>query len=743
MNTKRIKQMIPLGVILLIFAGIIVFSPILRGDQVSKSKTSENEKVSEGIAPSGTGELNRLQYEKSPYLIQHADNPVDWWPWCDEAFALAKAESKPIFLSIGYSSCHWCHVMEHESFEDEEVAKILSKYFISIKLDREERPDIDAIYMQVCQMMTGSGGWPLSIFMTPDMKPFYAGTYIPRYSQYNRPGFVDLLNQIGQMWASEEDRARILADGDKVTQALLESKLTSTGIKLTEEELKNGFRELSNRFDPVYGGFGQAPKFPSPHNLSFLLRYWKRSGDKDALAMVEKTLDSMRRGGIYDQVGLGFARYSVDQQWLTPHFEKMLYDQAMLAIAYIEAYQVTGKEKYADIAREIFTYVLRDMKSPEGGFYSSENADSEGEEGKFYVWTKEEIQEVLGKKDAPIVMRFYGVDQGSNFDGGTNILYVRKSIENFAKEEKLTVDEVKSIIERSRQKLFDAREKRIRPSLEDKILTDWNGLMIAAFAKAAQALDEPIYAEAAVNAIDFILDEMRDENGRLLHRYRDGESAIRAFLDDYAFLTWGLLELYEATFDPRFLTEAITLADDTIRLFWDDEDKGFYFTGSDSEKLITRTKELYDGAIPSGNSVMGLNLFRLGRMTMNQKYDEKAHGILDAFGRVVMSQPSAFSQFLCTLDFGIGPTKEIVIAGATGDESTRTMIDAIQERFLPRKVLLFHADGDKGKEIEKLVPFIASQTMLDESATAYVCENFACKAPTSDLNKMLEYIETN
>ncbi|HHT9123488.1 MAG TPA: thioredoxin domain-containing protein, partial [Candidatus Wunengus sp. YC63] len=496
------------------------------------------------------GKPNHLINEKSPYLLQHAYNPVDWYPWGEEAFQKAARENKPIFLSIGYSTCHWCHVMEYESFEDEEVAKILNENFVSIKVDREERPDIDNIYMTVCQAMTGSGGWPLNLFLTPERKPFYAGTYFPKTERYGNPGFIAILKQISNLWKTNKES--VLTSSEQVVKVLQTVSEPSTTETLTSDTLKHAYEQMTGNYDNIYGGFGTSPKFPTPHNYTFLLRWWKRSNDPTALEIVEKTLDRMGRGGIYDQLGGGFHRYSTDEYWLVPHFEKMLYDQALLAMAYIEAYQATGKEFYADIVKDIFTYILRDMTSPEGGFYSAEDADSEGVEGKCYVWTPDEIIKILGEKDGKIFCDFYDVSKEGNFEE-KNILHVDKEINAFARLEGIKLEDLREMLSKARAKLFTVREKRIRPHKDDKILTSWNGLMIAALAKGAQALNEPKYAQAAMRAADFISNTLRLKDGSLLKRYRLGEAAIPGHLDDYAYFVWGLIDLYEATFEVKYL----------------------------------------------------------------------------------------------------------------------------------------------------------------------------------------------
>jgi uncharacterized protein YyaL (SSP411 family) len=684
---------------------------------------------------------NRLFYEKSPYLLQHAHNPVDWYPWGDEAFSRAADEDKPIFLSVGYSACHWCQVMEAESFEDEEVAGLLNEHFVSVKVDREERPDVDNIYMAVCQSMTGSGGWPLTIVMTPERKPFFAGTYFPKEAKFGRQGLMQILPQIANLW--ENQREKLVEMGDQATKMIRKLSSSTQAGELSVKNLEEAFFLLQGRFDARYGGFGGAPKFPSGHTLSLLLRWWKRSGEEKALAMVEKTLDAMRRGGMHDHLGFGFHRYSTDAKWLVPHFEKMLYDQAMLAVAYVEAYQATGKTEYAETARQLFTYALRDMTSPDGGFYSAENADSEGEEGKFYVWTQDEIKKILGERQADVFLRFYGVTERGNFEGSRNVLHIDTRIEELAKKEGMTPEELREILDKSRGMMFAARKKRMHPSKDDKILTDWNGLMIAAMAKGAQALDRPDYAQVAGSAADFLLKNLRRSDGRLLHRYREGEAAIPGYLDDYAFLIWGLLELYQATFETRYLTEAVTLTDDMLKIFWDEKEGGFFFTGDDAEKVLARTKEVYDGAIPSGNSVALLDLLRLGRMTAKEELEEKAAALMRSFGGQITRSPTGFTQFLIGVDFALGPTKEIVIAGQLDGEDTRRMLRAIGQRFLPRQVLILHPGDEKREAIEQLASFVKEQYSIDGKATAYVCENYACELPTTNVDEMISRIESD
>ena len=690
-------------------------------------------------------QANRLIKEKSPYLLQHAYNPVDWHGWHEEAFEKARQENKPIFLSIGYSTCHWCHVMEKESFEDPEVAALLNEVFVSIKVDREERPDLDHVYMTVCQMMTGSGGWPLTIVMTPEKKPFFAATYIPKTGRFGRPGMMDLVPQIGQVWKTRH--GEVLESAAGITEALHHLEKEDAGQDLDRAVLELAYAELSRRFDPAYGGFSGAPKFPTPHTLSFLLRYWKRTGKIEALSMVEKTLQELRWGGIFDQVGYGFHRYSTDKEWLVPHFEKMLYDQAMLAIAYLEAYQATGNSLYADTAGEIFTYVLRDMRSPEGAFYSAEDADSEGVEGKFYLWSEKELREILSQEEADLMVRAFQVQKEGNFTEevtgkktGANILYPGRSLTGVVAA--LQIPDGERIIDRARRKLFEAREKRIHPHKDDKILTDWNGLMIAALAKGAQVLGEERYALAASEAMGFVREKMRTPEGRLLHRYREGDAGIASSVDDYAFVIWGLIELYGATFDAGHIETAMALSKDMVAHYWDLDRGGFFFTPDDGESLIVRKKEIYDGAIPSGNAVAVLNFLRLSRLTGQAEYEEKAEGIMKAFSGQVRRMPSGYTQFLCSLDFALGPCFEVVVAGPSEGRDTLEMVNALRARFLPNHVALVRPSDKDASLLDRIAGFVKNHVPRDGKAAAYVCTDHACKAPTTNLEEMLSFLES-
>lgn len=666
---------------------------------------------------------NRLIHEKSPYLLQHAFNPVDWYPWGPEAFEKAKNEDKPIFLSCGYSCCHWCHVMERESFEDEEVAEVLNKHFISIKVDREERPDIDHIYMTVCQAMTGHGGWPLTIFMTPDRKPFFAGTYFPKHDRMGMSSLMTLLDKVIAAW--ENNRDTLLDSSSKITDAISQPE-EYAAEDISKDLMHEAFTSFKSEFDSIFGGFGRAPKFPTPHNLYFLLRYWYLTKEGTALKMVETTLDSMHKGGIFDSIGFGFCRYSTDRKWLVPHFEKMLYDNALLAIAYLETYQATKNERHAEVARQIFTYVLRDMTAPEGGFYSAEDADSEGVEGKFYVWTVDEVRRVLGEEAGEKFCKLFDITPQGNFEGHN----IPNLINNTISEDE------RAFVEDCRLKLFDYREKRTHPYKDDKILTAWNGLMIAAMAIGGRILVEQKYTDAAEKAVSFIEANLIRNDGRLLARYRDGESNFPAYVDDYAFLIWGLIELYETTYNPQYLSRAVQFNKDLLRLFWDKENGGLFIYGSDSEQLIARPKEVYDGATPSGNSVATLNFLRLARLTGNHELEIIADRQFRTFGGFIQRVPRGYSFFMTALLFAQTATKEIVMVSEKGTKDIHPMLDILREDFRPFTVTMFYSDITN--EIKSVAPFVENYSTVDGKTTAYVCENFACQAPITDVDKLRE-----
>jgi uncharacterized protein YyaL (SSP411 family) len=678
-----------------------------------------------------TAESNRLLNEKSPYLLQHAHNPVDWYPWGDAAFDKAREEDKPVFLSIGYSTCHWCHVMERESFEDEEVAGLMNEVFVSIKVDREERPDIDTTYMTVAQLMTGRGGWPLTIIMTPEKKPFFAATYIPKSSRQGMPGMLDLIPRVQDLWLNR--REEIEDSAESIVRILQETGEQSfPGEPLSSDHLDTAFHDLADSYDQIHGGFGRAPKFPAAHNLIFLIRYWERTGETRALDIAEHTLQVMRLGGIYDHVGFGFHRYSTDREWLVPHFEKMLYDQAMLSMAYLEAHAATGKEEYAETAREIFTYVLRDLRGIEGAFHSAEDADSEGVEGKFYLWSKSEIDEALGPL-APAVVDSFNVAEEGNYTveatgirNGANIFHLTEQM-----EDSQTVQWSKA-----RSVLFDARERRIRPLKDDKVLTDWNGLMIAALAKGGRILDEGRFTEAASGAADFVLSRMRDSDGRLFHRYREGEAALQANLADYSFFSLGLLELYQTTFESRYLQEALSLLNLMAEYFWDHKEGGFYFTPEDGEQLLGRRKESIDSALPSGNSVALQALTMASRITADSKWEEMANRTGSVFSQLLSEYPSAHTYFLTGGLLLLGPSYEIVVVGKGEDKDTRAMLDVIRSVYLPNKVVIRKDISHDSAALSEMVPYIDGYTALDGRATAYVCQGFVCELPTSDLETL-------
>lgn len=680
---------------------------------------------------------NRLINEASPYLLQHAHNPVDWYPWSDEAFKASKKQDKPVFLSIGYSTCHWCHVMERESFTDADTAAILNKHFISIKVDREERPDVDAIYMNAVQAMTGSGGWPLSVFLTPEGKPFYGGTYFPPNDVYGRPSFKRILLTIADAW--ENRREQLLESADKVGEILTSLGKQYGQSSLSPKLLDTAKSHLENIFDNTHGGFGSAPKFPQPSNLSMLLRYWHRTGDTKALAMVTKTLDAMANGGIYDHIGGGFHRYSTDSQWIVPHFEKMLYDQALISKVYVEAFQITKDEKYASVTKEIFDYVLRDMTDSKGGFYSAEDADSQGKEGAFYVWKPKEIEKILGTSEAQIFNEYYSVTDSGNFERNKSILNVTNSIEaltiQFGKER----SEVENILSQGRTKLLAYRSKRPRPHRDDKIITGWNGLMISSLAQGGVVLYEPKYVDAAEKATDFVLSTLRTD-ARLRRYYRNGKAVEQGVLDDYAFMTMGLLDLYEATFNTKWLIEAKKLTNEMMELFGDGKGGGFYLTGKDSERLIMRSLPAYDGAIPSGNSIAALALLKLGHFTMEQRFPERAQHLLETFSSRLEQSPMSLSAMLTAVDFWNGPIQEIVIAGDRRQAETKEMLNLIRSKFLPNSIVLFHEGDRADSTIYEIVPFIKNQTGINGRATAYVCRNYVCKQPVNDIDALDELL---
>jgi len=689
------------------------------------------------------GKPNRLVDEKSPYLLQHAYDLVDWYPWGDEAFEKARQENKPIFLSIGYSTCHWCHVMGEESFSDPEVAGLMNEVFINIIVDREERPDIDSIYTNIAVSMNGTSGWPLNVMMTSDQKPFYTETYIPRENRFERIGMLDLIPQLKTAWENQNDELLGIAEEVAVKVNQIASTSRRGDLALDQALLDKTYQQLDAQFDAKNGGFGTDPKFPTPHKLLFLLRYWMRTGNEHALEMVETSLQAMRLGGVYDQLGFGFHRYATDEAWQQPHFEKMLYDQALLAMVYTEAYQVTGKPEYAQTVHEIFAYVLRDVTAPSGGFYSAEDADSDGEEGSFYLWTVDEICTILDEEDADLFINAFNMaEQGNYIDpiqakpSGKNILFLSQPIRTLAADLQIPEAELVSRLDAARQQLFSERGMRLTLHRDDKILTDWNGFMIAALAKAGQVFNDPAYTQAAQNAADFLLTEMKAEDGRLLHRFLEGEADLSAYIDDYAFFTWGLIELYESTFDTRYLEQALHLTEELRAHFWDDEDGGFYLTPQDGEDLLVRQKVGKDRDLPSGNSAAMLNLLRLNRMTADAQLEDKAVDIVQSFALQIDGVPSDYSLMMNAVDFGVGPSYEVVIAGDPLEADTQAMLSALRAEFIPNKVVLLRPPGES-PEIVRLAGYIKNYTSWNGQATAYVCLNYYCELPTTDISQML------
>jgi uncharacterized protein YyaL (SSP411 family) len=674
---------------------------------------------------------NRLSKESSPYLLKHAANPVDWYPWGEEAFAQAKEQGKPIFLSIGYSTCHWCNVMEEESFADPQVADLINEVFVAVKVDREERPDIDQIYMKACQLLSPSCGWPLTLFLAPDGKPFYAATYIPKENRFGRLGLMELIPRVKQLW--QEERQEVLKSAESINAAIISSTIHLPGAELDASQLDIAFKAYTDNYDSQYGGFGQATKFPNANIFLYLLRYWKRNGNAQALAMVEQTLTAMRQGGIFDHLGFGFHRYSTDRMWRLPHFEKMLYDQALLIIAYIETYQATTNKKYAQTAKEIIDYVLADMTSPEGGFYSAESADSEGEEGRFYLWQDTEIKQILNDEETASAQSTFQIKKEGNYidpltrkKTGLNILYLA--------DDSKPPNEFKTI----RPKLLKARNLRVRPDLDDKILTDWNGLMIGALARAAKALDQQEFGKAAQKGAAFILANLRSREGKLLHRWRLGKAGLEGNAADYTFLIWGLLELFEWDFDVRWLATAHELTNELIKDFWDNKLGGFYLTTAQRDSLLPRIKESTDSALPSSNSLAMHNLIRLSRLTGNHMFDKKAAKISSVFSGKVKDSAPAYPMLLASLDFALSPSQEVVIVGHHGADDTKKMLRVLRQNYAPNTVVLFRPANEEKPPIVKYAGFLEFMTAIDNKATAYVCTNFKCNFPTTDPAQMLE-----
>jgi len=685
---------------------------------------------------------NRLAAEKSLYLRLHAENPVDWLPWGEEALQLARREDKLIFLSIGYSTCHWCHVMARESFADPDVARLMNDLFVAIKVDREERPDLDNLYMTVCQLLTGSGGWPLTIILTPDQEPVFAATYLPKESRAGRQGMLDLIPWLKELWQSR--RGELRASGREIVAALRQLPSASPGDPV-QSSIEAGMAALASRYDQRDGGFGPGPKFPLAANLFFLLRFWHRTRNEVALAMTESSLAAMRRGGIHDHLGGGFHRYATDAAWRLPHFEKMLYDQALLAIAYTEAYQATGRAIWAETAREILAYVERDLRGPEGGFCAAEDAESGGEEGKFYLWRLEEIRDFLSPEEVELAVAVYDLRPEGNFsveaDGrrtGDNVLFCPADDVVMAARLGITETELAHRLEVIRTKMSVRRRSRPRPRRDEKILTDWNGLMIAAFATAARVFDDDGYRRQARDVADFLLSSSRTkEDYRLLHAFQDGAAFITGHLDDYAFLLWGLVELYEATFRPHYLREALQIGRQLVAHFWDPETGGFFLTADDAEKLLVRPKEAYDGALPSGNAVALINFLRLGRLTGEPWLEEKAHDIARAFTGLAHDNPAAHIHLLTGIDLLLRPGQEIVVVGRRAGNDTQAMLAAINSGFRPNTVVLLRPTDEDPAEVDAAAPFASHFVAHDGRATAYPCRNRQCSLPVSDPRELM------
>ncbi len=682
------------------------------------------------LPPDGGTHYNRLIFEKSPYLLQHAENPIDWYPWSEEALARAGAENKPIFLSIGYATCHWCHVMARESFADREIAALLNRNFVSIKVDREERPDLDSIYMKISQEVTGSGGWPLNVILTPECKPFLVGTYFPKENRSGRPGLLEILTKTVEFW--EQDREKLIESANRVVELVSGASQAATTLGKPDTQLFAGaFLQLEANYDQEHGGFGRAPKFPVPHQYLFLLRHWRRTGEEAARDMVVRTLTALRQGGIYDQLGFGFHRYSTDRQFLLPHFEKMLYDQALLALAYLEAYQAAGDSLLAETAREIFTYVARDLTAPEGGFYSAEDADSEGEEGIFYLWSQPEIIEVLGAEQGLLFSAKYRIKPEGNFLDEASGEQKGLNIPHLGSDD-VRLDELAEC----RRLLLDQRAERIRPLRDDKIITAWNGLMIAALARGGRVLDDSELTGRAARAADFLLKNMKDDSGRLWRSYRRGTARIAAFQDDYAYLVWGLLELFESTFEPRYLEEAVALNRTMLKLFADEESGALTFSGRGNEKLLMTVREFYDGALPSGNSVALFNLAKLAIFLDDQELATRAEKLAAACGLAAADYPAGQTMFLTALDLLHGPISEIVVAGKKEEPLVREALRLINAAFAPERVVLFREEGEAGARLTGMIPWLEGKNSPEAPVTIYLCQNFTCQKPINDLAEL-------
>jgi uncharacterized protein YyaL (SSP411 family) len=669
---------------------------------------------------------NHLINETSPYLLQHAHNPVDWYPWGEEAFAKAKAEDKPVLVSIGYSACHWCHVMEHESFEDEETARLMNEHFVNIKVDMEERPDVDQIYMTFVQLTTGRGGWPMNVFMTADKLPFFGGTYFPPVSRYNMPGFKQILLSVAEAYRDKRDE--LMHSANDILGEMRRVGLSEfSPVGLSVEQLDTAFNSFARTFDAVNGGFGGAPKFPPSMSLEFLLRYYKRTGNENALDIVKKTAEKMAYGGICDQLGGGFHRYAVDAVWLVPHFEKMLYDNAQLIRVYLHLYQITKDELYKRVAGETLAYVMREMLDETGAFYSTQDADSEGVEGKFFVWTPEEIEEIIGEKDAQIFSFFYDVSEEGNFEE-KNILNIKVSPAETAKLFKLTEAELNEILSSGRERLFAVREKRIKPFRDEKVLTAWNGLMLAAFAEAAAVLDREDLLDVARRNADFVLENLQKDS-RLLRTWKDGEAKLNAYLEDYANFADGLLELYQASGETRYLKEAKRLADVMVTEFWDEERGGFFFTSNDHEELLVRTKDYTDNASPSGNSAAADVFLKLAKLAGDERYERFAVTVLRLTAPQIGRYPQGFGRALSAIEFYINKVKEVVIIGKKGSDLEKEIF----REFLPSKVVVL---SENARDDAEFIPLLRDRGMIDGKPTAYVCEDFVCQRPVTAADEL-------
>jgi uncharacterized protein YyaL (SSP411 family) len=744
--------------------GFLALTWLVTANHSDADLTPAGARRSESAATEKLEHTNRLAHEKSPYLLQHAHNPVDWYSWGEEAFAKARQENKPIFLSVGYSTCHWCHVMAHESFENEEVAAIMNREFVNIKVDREERPDVDRVYMTFVQATTGGGGWPMSVWLTPDLKPFVGGTYFPPEDRYGQPGFKKVLERIAAAWKENHDK--IVEQGGQIVAALRESQSVGTGEgKIDAAILEAAYKQLDRSYDPKEGGFGSAPKFPRPVTVNFLTRFYardpKNDADKQALEMALFTLRKMAAGGMHDHIGGGFHRYSVDRYWHVPHFEKMLYDQAQLAVAYLDAFQITRDKQYQSVARDILDYVGRDMTSKEGGFFSAEDADSpiaagigdaghsKTAEGSFYIWTKKDVDEALG--DAAEIFDFhYGVQAHGNAPEGSdphdefrgkNILIERHIILETAQRFKKSEDEIATLLMRCREKLFAIREKRPRPHLDDKIIAAWNGLMISTYARAAQVLDDPRYLQIATRAAKFLRTNLYEEKSKLLYRnYRGGRSDIAAFADDYAFVIQALLDLYEASFDVEWLKFATELQETQDRLFFDEKNGGYFSTSGKDQSVFLRMKDDNDGAEPAASSVAALNLLRLAQFRDDKTMAERARKTIDAFAITLSHFPSAMPQMLVALDYSLSKPRQIVIAGKKDAPDTKALLKEVHRHFLPKTILLL-ADGAEGQKfLGEKNEAIRAMSMVEGKPVAYVCENFTCKAPVTEPKQLAKLL---